>query len=109
MYTIESYVNQNFNTVTLESLADHVGYSSTHTGRLFKKYMKKSFSTFIKELRIKHAKYLLSFSEKPISEISEIVGYENPEHFCRIFKSDVGTSPKEYRQNTKNSTDKKKR
>ena len=103
MYTIESYVNQNFNTVTLEALADHIGYSPTHTSRLFKKYMKKSFSSFVTELRLKHAKSLLAFSAKPIAEISKIVGYENPEHFCRMFKADVGISPKEYRQNAAKS------
>ena len=100
MYIIESYVNQNFNTVTLESLAAHIGYSPAHTGRLFKKHTKKSFSSYIKELKLKHAKYLLSFSTKPISEISEIVGYESPEHFCRTFKFDTGMSPKDYRQST---------
>ena len=98
MHKIQSYVNQNFNTVTLESLSAHIGYSTTHTGRLFKKYMKKSFSVFVKELKIEHAKYLLKFSQKPIAEISEVIGYENPEHFCRTFKSDMGMSPKEYRQ-----------
>lgn len=98
MYKIQTYVNQNFNTVTLESLSAHIGYSTTHTGRLFKQYMKKSFSAFIRELKIKHAKSLLRYSAKPISEISEIVGYENPEHFCRTFKSEVGLSPKDYRQ-----------
>ena len=100
---MQSYVNQNFNTVTLESLSAHIGYSTTHTGRLFKQYMKKSFSTFIRELKIKHAKSLLRYSAKPISEISEIVGYENPEHFCRTFKSDVGLSPKDYRQKANDS------
>lgn len=100
MHKMQSYVNQNFNTVTLESLAAHIGYSTTHTGRLFKKYMKKSFSAFVRELKIEHAKYLLRFSQKPIAEISEVIGYENPEHFCRTFKSDVGMSPKEYRQKT---------
>ena len=103
MYTIESYVNQNFNTVTLEALADHIGYSPAHTSRLFKRYMKKSFSSFVTELRLKHAKSLLAFSAKPIAEISKIVGYENPEHFCRMFKADVGISPKEYRQNAAKS------
>lgn len=99
MHKIQSYVNQNFNTVTLESLSAHIGYSTTHTGRLFKQYTGKSFSTFVKELKIEHAKYLLRFSQKPISEISEIIGYENPEHFCRTFKVDTGMSPKKYRQN----------
>lgn len=97
MHKMQSYVNQNFNTVTLESLSAHVGYSTTHTGRLFKKYMKKSFSVFVKELKIEHAKYLLRFSSKPISEISEMIGYENPEHFCRTFKAETGVTPKEYR------------
>ena len=97
MHKMQSYVNQNFNTVTLESLSAHVGYSTTHTGRLFKKYMKKSFSVFVKELKIEHAKYLLRFSSKPISEISDMIGYENPEHFCRTFKAETGVAPKEYR------------
>ena len=98
MHKIQTYVNQNFNTVTLESLSAHIGYSTTHTGRLVKKYMKKSFSAFIKDLKIKHAKSLLRFSTKPITEISEFVGYENPEHFCRTFKSEVGISPNDYRK-----------
>ena len=97
MHKIQSYVNQNFNTVTLESLSAHIGYSTTHTGRLFKKYTKKSFSVFVKELKIEHAKYLLRFSSKPISEISDMIGYENPEHFCRTFKAETGVTPKEYR------------
>ena len=98
MHKMQSYVNQNFNTVTLESLSAHVGYSTTHTGRLFKKYTKKSFSAFVKELKIEHAKYLLRFSQKTISEISDMIGYENPEHFCRTFKAELGLTPKEYRQ-----------
>lgn len=98
MHKMQSYVNQNFNTVTLESLSDHIGYSTTHTGRLFKQFMGKSFTLFVKELRIEHAKYLLRFSSKPISEISDMIGYENPEHFCRTFKAETGFTPKEYRQ-----------
>ncbi len=98
MHKMQSYVNQNFNTVTLESLSAHIGYSTTHTGRLFKQYTGKSFTLFVKELRIEHAKYLLRFSTKPISEISDMIGYENPEHFCRTFKAETGFTPKEYRK-----------
>lgn len=98
MHKMQSYVNQNFNSVTLESLSAHIGYSTTHTGRLFKQYTGKSFTAFVKELRIEHAKYLLRFSAKPISEISTMIGYENPEHFCRTFKAETNLTPKEYRQ-----------
>lgn len=98
MQELLSYVNQNFNTVTLESLSDYIGYSTTHIGRMFKKHLGKSFSDFVRSIRINHAEYLLSFSGMPISEISSTVGYENAEHFCRVFKSEMGLSPRTYRQ-----------
>ena len=101
MLEILSYVNQNFNTVTMESLSEHIGYSTTHIGRMFKKYIGKSFTDIVRNLRREHAEYLLRFSNRPIAEISSIIGYENTEHFSRIFKKDTGMSPREYRKKMK--------
>jgi AraC family transcriptional regulator of arabinose operon len=33
-----------------------------------------------------------------IKEISEIVGYENPLYFSRVFKKEIGKSPAQYRK-----------
>ena len=30
-------------------------------------------------------------------EISKIIGYEDPNYFCKVFKKETGTSPKNYR------------
>ena len=101
MQKIMSYINQNFNSVTMESLSEYIGYSTTHIGRMFKKHIGKSFSEVVRKLRRDHAEYLLKFSNYQISEISAMIGYENVEHFCRIFKKDMGMSPREYRKNIK--------
>ena len=43
------------------------------------------------------AKKLLEYSQKPIYEISEIVGYKNATHFTAAFKKQEGTTPKKFR------------
>ncbi|MDE7298638.1 MAG: AraC family transcriptional regulator, partial [Lachnospiraceae bacterium] len=61
----------------------------------------KSGSTFqenVKQVRLGRAKILLRESAKNIEAISEDVGYENVEHFNRLFKKAFGMTPVQYRQ-----------
>ena len=53
---------------------------------------------YILSKRIYNAEILLQDSTYNITEISEIVGYENPLYFSRIFKKVKGLSPSEYRK-----------
>ncbi|OQB13778.1 MAG: Arabinose operon regulatory protein [Firmicutes bacterium ADurb.Bin193] len=52
---------------------------------------------YITRIRINGAKDLLSSSSHSISEISSIVGYDNPLYFSRIFKRETGVSPSAYK------------
>lgn len=47
---------------------------------------------------ILHAVAYLSNSQLSISEISTMVGYENPESFIRVFQKAYGISPSAYRK-----------
>ena len=49
--------------------------------------------------RISNAETLLQDPSYNITEISQIVGYDNPLYFSRIFKKVKGLSPSEYRKN----------
>ena len=49
-------------------------------------------------LRIHNAKVLLESTNYNVTEISNIIGYENPLYFSRIFKKQTGFSPSEYRK-----------
>ena len=53
-----------------------------------------------------NAQSLLENTEYNIGEIAEIVGYDNPLYFSRVFKKEYGVSPAQYRKNLEGSTEK---
>ena len=57
-------------------------------------------------LRMVNAQSLLENTEYNIGEIAEIVGYDNPLYFSRVFKKEYGVSPAQYRKNLEGSTEK---
>lgn len=65
--------------------------------RAFRLTMGISPQQFMIRIRMGKARELLASSPYNISEIAAMVGYDNPLYFSRIFKKNVGVSPKEYR------------
>ena len=52
---------------------------------------------YIVSIRIANAQVLLETTDYNVTEIGNIVGYDNPLYFSRIFKKQKGVSPSEYR------------
>jgi AraC-like DNA-binding protein len=96
---IYEYVLYNFqNTIQLNEVSSLIGLSEGAFCSFFKKNTKKTFSGFIKEVRIGYACKLLGEDlDRPISEICFESGYNNFANFNRQFKEIVKKSPKEYR------------
>ena len=92
------YINDNYNTVTRESLAKHFGYSGQQIARIIKKRTGTSFTTYIQVLRLTRATELLRNTDLPIKEIAERVGAESPEYFTRWFKREHHVTPTAYRE-----------
>lgn len=57
---------------------------------------------YIRASRIARARRLLEQTELPIQEIYLQCGFESANYFSRIFRSDVGVSPTEYRKKSSN-------
>lgn len=66
--------------------------------RNFKNTTGKTPMQYIISLRIDKSKELLLTTESNVSQISGMVGYDNPLYFSRIFKKHTGMSPLEYRK-----------
>lgn len=64
---------------------------------VFKRQMRTSFSEYLTERRIRQAKVLLKNSNMPLLEVAIAVGFENQSYFSRVFKSHVGSSPRQFR------------
>lgn len=69
-----------------------------HFSRLFRKFANTTAESFLMNLRLNHAARMLSQSDMPVKEIALRVGFRDPYHFSRAFKSAHGASPKSFRE-----------
>lgn len=74
------------------------GLSLPHFLRRFKQVTGQSPLNYKLNLRINHAKQLITSTELSINQISQVIGFNDPFHFSRYFKKLTSYSPKEYRE-----------
>ena len=97
-----TYFNEHYNTdICIEEYAASRHMSTSWFIRNFRKYTGFTPMQYILEIRISNAESLLEATEYNITEISRIVGYDNPLYFSRLFKRSKGLSPSEYRKRIK--------
>lgn len=97
-HRIVEYIKTSYNEdISLSGLATRFELSETYIARLFKHEFNLRPSDYVNRVRIEVAKDLLIHTERPITEIADNVGYSSLYYFSRVFKSIVGISPKEYR------------
>lgn len=95
---VHEYVITNFQRkITIQDVAEKANMTTHAFCKYFKKSTKKTFVTFLIELRICHAKKLLIEDSKTITEICYASGFDNLSYFNRAFKSLTGMTPKEFR------------
>lgn len=82
---------------TVKYFADKLCLSSNYFGDMFKKETGKSPQEYIQEKVIELAKERISGTADTISQIAYSLGFQYPQHFCRLFKKRVGYTPSEYR------------
>ncbi|MBS1660338.1 MAG: AraC family transcriptional regulator [Bacteroidetes bacterium] len=82
---------------TVRYFASHLHLTPHYLSDLLSKYTGKTTLEHIHLQIADKAKSLLWGTEKPISEIAYELGFEHPSHFTRLFKSQTGKSPREFR------------
>ena len=82
---------------TVKYFADKLCLSSNYFGDMFKKETGKSPQEYIQEKVIELAKERISGTADTVSQIEYSLGFQYPQHFCRLFKKRVGYTPSEYR------------
>ena len=97
-------VNSNDPSTTLEDVAQVAGLSVDHFGRLFRQQAGITPMRWLQKLRIQQSRFLLERTSLFIEEVAVQVGFSDPFHFSRIFKSFIGVSPTEYRRERESST-----
>lgn len=96
---IEQYIIENYSDseLSLKKISGVFEISESYFSSLFKSETKQNFSEYLENIRMGHAMALLKNESVPISNIYEIVGYNNPNSFRRAFKKTYGVSPSNIR------------
>ena len=95
---IMAYIDENYQTVSLSDIADKFHFSTAYCSRLIKKHTGKSFTQLQQAIRFRKACFFLENTNKSIAEISELIGFNNVEHFNRLFKKIYASTPGQYRK-----------
>ncbi|MDN5199950.1 AraC family transcriptional regulator [Fulvivirgaceae bacterium BMA10] len=99
MRMVYDYAMTNFKTkISLEEISSMLNMTTTSFCRYFKPRANKTFSRFVNEIRIGHARKLLLQDNFNISQISYECGFLTLSNFNRQFKSITKMSPHEYRK-----------
>ncbi len=94
---LQGYISEHYRDIEITELVDAYHYNKYYFNRLIREYTGMSYTEYIQAVRLKHAGELL-ITDKSVSSIASLVGYNNMGYFYRIFKEKYGMMPKEYRE-----------
>ncbi len=89
-YIHDNYANEDMN---IKEIAEHVYVNYGHLCFLFKRETGMTMNDYIVNYRMNKAKELIENGANYIADISNRVGYINPNYFGKCFKKHFGLSP----------------
>lgn len=93
------YVYNNFkNDLNSKDVSEHIGMNASAFSRYFKRVHRKTFTTYLNEIRVGYACKLLLENEVNITAIGFESGFNNLSNFNRQFKAITKLSPTKYIQ-----------
>jgi len=94
---VQSYLLSHYHRpVSLAQVAKAMGCSSAYLCRHYRELTNQTPFQYLRDIRIEAAKRLL-LSDVPIARVAEMVGFDDPLYFSKVFSNSTGESPQRYR------------
>ena len=94
------YIESRFDeSITLPDIAKAAGMNHTTLTALMKEELGLTAIECLMKYRITVAEKQLEFTNVPIKDIANMTGFKTVQHFSRVFKSQTGATPAEFRKN----------
>lgn len=95
-----AYIDENFfEELTLNFFADKYNVESSYFSKIFREEIGENFVVYLTKRRMEKVKEYIRRDEASLTEIAFMAGYADYSYFNRVFKKNVGISPREYRNN----------
>lgn len=100
VHQILKYIDENYDqNLSLKELSEKVFFmNNTYLSHLISESTGKSYSNYLKEVRINKAKEYLRNESFTITEVCTLCGYNDASQFIQVFKKETGMTPKKYRE-----------
>ncbi|MDI7860331.1 AraC family transcriptional regulator [Rhizobiaceae bacterium n13] len=93
------YIDENVERcIKVEDVAALVKLSASRFSKAFKVSFGRSPYDYVLGRRIDAAKYLIAFTEEPLSQVAHACGLSDQAHLSKVFKRLVGVTPHKYRR-----------
>jgi len=93
------FLRENFaEPLPLPLVARKAGLSVPTFSRVFKRATGTSFLTYVRSLRVEHAKNLITTTPMSIDQIAQACGFQSQHHLIRSFKKATNQTPGAYRK-----------
>lgn len=95
---IIDYIERNISSnIKISEIATHFGYNEKYLSHLFAEITGIPLKQFILSRKMDAANFMLTDSNKAISDIAKELGFSDSHNFSRAYKSFTGLTPSEYR------------
>lgn len=99
---IITYISEHYREkIYIDTLADMITVSPDYFTKMFKDSIGRTPIDYINGLRINRAMQMLATTDVSVNEISDTLGFSNPNYFHKIFKQYMNASPVAYRKTVK--------
>lgn len=95
---ILDYIQNNiYGKITINDIAKHVDKSESTVKQLFSQYRDGGIIKYYNSLKIKEARKLIREGKYNMTQISDMLHFDNPQYFSKCFKSVTNMTPSEYK------------
>jgi AraC-like DNA-binding protein/quercetin dioxygenase-like cupin family protein len=96
---ITAYMKENYRQeLSLEAIANQFGYSPTYLSRMFQKYARINYKTYLDNIRVEYAYRDLMNTDLTITDIAYANGFASTKAFSKIFRDKYKKLPSEFRK-----------
>ena len=85
--------------LNLSNIAEKLCYHPKYLSHLFKEKMNMSYSEYLCSVRLKYAVTLFDHGIDSVKNVALLSGFSDPLYFSKVFKDNIGISPKGYIKN----------
>lgn len=94
---ITDYIYLNYQSVTMEQIADQFNYHPKYLSSLIHKHTGQTFRSLLVSIKLQNSINYLIYSDYTIEQIVDLIGYKDKSSFYSQFKKEYGMSPAQYR------------